>query len=289
VLPEIAREICQRTGSAAFIESSLANDGSGFLVALRARNCATGDLVEEEQARASGKDDVLTQLRRLTARLKSKSASSVTVLQKNAAALESATTSSLEALKSFTAAMQQLVHTSEPDAVQLFKRAIEIDPQFALAYAELGRSYADSGEQTLAAESIRQAYLLRDMVSDKENYYITYSYNREVLRNFEMCRQICESWIAKYPGEMQPHAFLSGLTSKGAGQYEKSIAEGEKALAFDPDFSVGYENIAEAYLFLNRREEMRATLQRAAQRKRMSKNGFSLQFLDAFSNGTGAQ
>ena len=282
--PEIAREICQRTGSAGFIESSLSHAGSGYLVTLRARNCANGDLVDGEQSQAGRKEDVLNEVRRLTLELQSKSAASFAVLQKNAAPLEEATTSSLEALKSFSAAKQRQYSTS-PDSLLLFQRAIELDPEFALAYSYLGRAYADSGEQKLGAESIRKAYLLRGAVTDKENYLITYNYNRDVVRNFEICRQICESWIAKYPQDMQPHAFLSGLTSKGTAQYEKSIAEGERAIALDPDFTVGYENIAESYLFLNRRKEAIAMYERAAQRKLPSKDQSTVKFFVAFLDG----
>jgi len=281
--PEIGREICQRTGSAGLIESSLSNASSGYLLSLRARNCGNGDLIDGEQSHAAAKEDILNELRLLTMKLQSKSAASFAALQKNAVPMAEATTSSVEALKSFSAAKQREYSTS-PDSLLLFQRAIELDPEFALAYSYLGRAYSDSGEQKLGAESIRKAYLLRDAVSDKENYLITYNYNRDVIRNFQICRQICESWIAKYPEDMQPHAFLSGLTSKGTAQYEKSIEEGEKAISLDPDFTVGYENIAESYLFLNRREEAMATYQRAAQRKLPSKDQATVKFFVAFLN-----
>jgi len=238
-------------------------------------------MVDEEQSRAAGKDDIIKELGRLTARLQSKSTAKFTALQKNAAPLEAATTSSLEALKSFNAARRQS-YAAPADSLLLFKRAVEIDPEFALAHAFLGRALADSGEQNLASESIRRAYLLRGLVTDKENYFITYSYNREVLRNLEICRQICESWIAKYPQDLQPHGLLSGLTSKGTAQYEKSIEEGEKAIGLDPYFTVGYVNIAESYLFLNRPEEANAMRERAVQRKLSWKEGQPAQFLAAF-------
>jgi serine/threonine protein kinase/tetratricopeptide (TPR) repeat protein len=280
--PEIAREICQRTSSAAFIESSVSKAGSGYLLTVRARNCTAGDLVDEEQSRAAGKDDVLSELRRLTIRLQSSSSDSFAILQKNAAPLEAATTSSLEALKSYTAAWQQRMNSNSADSLLLFKRAIELDPEFAMAYAHLGRNYAHSGEQSLAMENIRQAYRLRSIVTDRENFFITYNYDRDVLRNFELARQLCESWIEKYPRDAQPHAFLSGLTSKGTAQYEKSIEEGEKAVALDPDFTVGYTNIAESYLFLNQPEEARNVFQRAARRKLPSNDQLTVQFLIAF-------
>jgi eukaryotic-like serine/threonine-protein kinase len=283
VTSEIAREICQRTASAAFIESSLSNAGSGYLLTIRARNCTDGDLVEQEQSRAADKAGVLNELRRLITRLQSKAAASFAVLQRSAVPLEAATTSSLEALKSFSAARQRLV-ASRPDTVLLFKRTIELDPEFAVAYAYLGRIYADSGEQNLAMENIRRAYRLRGIVSDSENFFITYNYNRDVLRNFELCRQVCESWMEKYPREMMAHAFLSGLISKGTAQYEKSIAEGEKAIVLDPDFTIIYEDIARSYLSLNRPEKAKATLQRAARRKLTSNDfsGLGVRFFLAF-------
>jgi tetratricopeptide (TPR) repeat protein len=281
--PEIAREICQRTASAAIIESSLSKVGSGYLLTLRGRNCTAGGLVGEEQSQAPGKNEVLNQLRRLAMRLESKSAASFAALQRKAVPLEEATTSSLEALKSFSAARHRVYATAE-DSFLLFQRAIELDPEFAVAYAWLGRAYADAGEQNLAMENIRHAYRLRSIVSDRENFFITYNYDREVLRNLEIARQVCDSWIEKYPQDVLPHGFLSGLTSKGTAQYEKSIEEGEKAIGLSPDFTVAYQNIAQSYLFLNRREEAKAILQRAAQRKLPSKDEAAVPFFVAFLN-----
>ncbi len=278
---DIAREVCERTGSAAFIETSLSKAGAGYLLTLRARNCASGDLVGEEQSQASGKDEVLNELRRLTSRLQSKAGRTFSALQKNAAPLMEGTTTSLEALKSFTAGAER--HTASPaDSLLLLTRAVELDPEFALAYAWLGRSYADNGQQSLAMKSIREAYRLRGMASDKENYFITYNYNREVLRNLELCRQVCMAWIEKYPLEANPRGFLSGLTSKGTGQYEKAIEEGEKAIALDPTFMVFYQNIEEAYLSLNRRDQIKAVSQRVAQRRLSSKEKSPVLFFAAF-------
>jgi serine/threonine protein kinase len=278
---EIAREICQRTASAAFIESSVSNAGAGYLLSLRSRNCTTGDLVDAEESQIAGKDHVIEELRRLTARLQSKSAAPFSALQKNAATLTPATTSSLEALKSFNAARQR-AYANPADSLLLFKRAIEIDPDFALAYAWLGRAYADAGEQRLAMEVIRQAYRLRGTVSDKENFFITYNYDREVLRNLELARQVCESWMEKYPGDMLPHAFLSGFTSIGVAQYEKAIEEGQEAIRMDPDFAIGYMNIAEALLFLGRPDEANASLQRVVERKLDLTDDLGVRFFCAF-------
>jgi serine/threonine protein kinase len=279
--PPIAREICERTGSAAYIESSLSKTGARYLLTLRARNCTVGDVIGEEQAQASGKEDVLDELRRLTARLQSKSGPSFAELQKHATPLVEATTTSLEALKSFSVGRDQH-YVSPADGLLLLKRAVELDPEFALAYAWLGRSYADNGQQNLAMETIAQGYRLRGLASDRENYFITYNYDREVLRNLELCRQLCEAWIGKYPRDTNPHGFLSGLTSRGTNRYEQAIAEGEKALAVNPKFSIGYQNIAEAYLSLNRRDQVKVVIQRAAERKLGSKDHLPVMFFTAF-------
>jgi serine/threonine protein kinase/tetratricopeptide (TPR) repeat protein len=284
VTPEIAREIGQRTASAAFIESSLSKAGSTYLLTIGLRNCSDGSLVDQQQSRAAGKDDILKQLRRLTIRLQAKSAAPVAALQGTVVPLDAATTSSVEALKSFNVARQRY-YESPAGALLLFRRAIELDPEFALAYAWLGRSYADSGEQTLAMESIRKAYSLRGAVSDRENFFITYNHHRDVLRNFELCRQVCDSWIEKYPQELTPHGFLSGLISAGAARYEKAIQEGEKAIAMNPDFTIGYHNIALAYLSLGKTEEVNATMQRATERGLPTKDPFATLFFAAFLDG----
>jgi tetratricopeptide (TPR) repeat protein len=177
--------------------------------------------VDDEQSQSTGKNEVLNQLGRLTMRLESKSEASFVALQKNAVPLEAATTSSLEALKSFSVARHRVNATAE-DSFLLFQRAIELDPDFAVAYAWLGRAYADAGEQNLAMQNIRHAYRLRSIVSDRENFFITYNYDREVLRNLEIAREAWDSWIEKYPRDVLPHGFLSGLTSKGTAQYDKA-------------------------------------------------------------------
>ena len=277
--PEIARDMCERTAGAAFIESSLSNGGSGDVLALRVRNCGTGALLDEEQSAPVPKDRLLDELRRLTTKLRSKSAASIAAAQREAVPLEEATTSSLEALKSFTAARNREYNT---DSLLLLRRAIELDPNFALAYAYLALSYTDDGEPRLAEETMRQAYRLRPAVSDRENFFITYNYDREVLRNFELTRQVADSWIAKYPRDPLPHALLSGLTSQATAQYDKAIAEGEKAVGLDPDFTVAYENIAEAYLFLNRPDEAKIALQRVLRRGSPSKDRVATLFFSAF-------
>jgi tetratricopeptide (TPR) repeat protein len=153
------------------------------------------------------------------------------------------------------------------EAVSLLKRAIEVDRNFAMAYATLGRARADLGETERSAEDVAKAYELRDGVSDWENFYITFTYHRQLTRNLELCRQTLESWTRKYPRDLHPRGFLSGFTSPGTGHYERAVEEGQKAIELDPDFAIGYENVAFAYLYLNRLSEAEALLHKASERK----------------------
>jgi tetratricopeptide (TPR) repeat protein len=157
-----------------------------------------------------------------------------------------ATTPSLEAWKSYSAAMkaQQRSGAQTAGAVSLLKRAVEIDPKFAMAYAYLGRAYAALGESELGAQNIAKAYELRNGVSDQENYFITFNYHRQVTRNLEMARQTLESWTQKYPGDLLPHGFLAAFTTQGSGHYDRAAEEGQKAIELDPDYSIGYVNVA---------------------------------------------
>src|SRR5262249_45901904 len=107
----------------------------------------------------------------------------------------------------------------------------------------------------------------RDRVSDRENFFITFNYHRQVPRNLELARQTLEAWIQKYPGDLIPHGFLSGLTSPGTARYERAAEEGQKAIGLDPDFSIGYFNAAFAYVYLNRLSEAEALLRKASERK----------------------
>ena len=162
-------------------------------------------------------------------------------------------------------AQQRGAQTAE--STSLLKRAMEIDPQFAMAYAYLGRQYASLGESELAAQNIAKAYELRNRVSDPENYFITFNYHRQVTRNLELARQTLESWAQKYPRDLVPHGFLAAFTTQGSGHYEKAAEEGLKAIELDPDYAIGYENVAFAYIYQNRLSEAEALLRKASERK----------------------
>jgi len=269
--PEVASEICERTGSSAVVESSIARLGKQFVLILRARNCRTGDVLHEEQASATKKDAIFKALGQMADRFQSRAGESLGRVETEAslpAAVINVTTSSLEAWRSYKAAWTAVLRGSKStEAVSLARRAVEIDPRFAMGYAFLGRSYDGLGEAELAAENISKAYELRDRVSDLENFFITFNYYRQVPRNLELARQVLESWTQKYPGDLMPHGFLAGFTSPGTGRYEKAVEEGLKALEIDPNYSLGYGNVAFAYVNQDRLREAEALLQKASERK----------------------
>jgi serine/threonine protein kinase len=266
--PDLASEICERTGSAAVMEGWIARLGKQYVLGVRARNCRTGDVLNEEQASAAKKEDVFKALHQMANRFGTRAGELLPRVEKEPSLPAEATTPSLEAWRSYSAAMREFqARAQSAEAVSLLKRAIELDPKFAMAYANLGRVHADLGETELAAEHVTNAYELRDGVSDRENYCITFTYHRQLTRNLELCRQTLESWTRKYPTDLLPHGFLSGFTSSGTGRYNRAVEEGLKAIALDPDFAIGYENVAFAYLYLNRLQEAEALLHQASKRR----------------------
>ena len=267
--PDVAAEVCERTGSSAVVEGSIAGLGSQYVLGLRARNCQTGDILDEEQEPAARKEDVFKALDQLSNRLRSRLGASLPPVEKQPSLPAEPTTPSLEAWRSYSAAMkaQQRMGGQTAETFSLLKRAIEIDPKFAMAYAYLGRAYAALGESELGAQSIAKAYELRNRVSDRENYLITFNYQRQVTRNLELARQILESWTQKYPRDLPAHGFLAAFTTQGSGHYDKAAEEGQKAIDLDPDYSIGYVNVAFAYMYLNRLPEAEAVLRKASERK----------------------
>jgi DNA-binding winged helix-turn-helix (wHTH) protein/Flp pilus assembly protein TadD len=264
--PEVTREICERTGSAAVLEGSIANLGSRYVVGLHARNCRTGDIIDDEQAQAPRKEDVLNALTNIAGRFRARLGESLATVEKHNIPLAEATTPSIEALKAYTAAIQ--VHGSKGSfaALPLFQRATEIDPQFAMAHAWLGRMYADINESDLAAESTRKAWQLRARASDQERFAITAAYHVLVTGNMETAQQECETWARTYPRDAPPHRLLSGVVNKSRGRYETAMAEARKAIELDPDNGIGYANLAVNNIYLGRLGGAEDALRRAAAR-----------------------
>ena len=265
--PDVAREICQRTAGAAVLDGSIARLGTQYVLGLRARNCRSGEVLDEEQVQAVKKEDVLTALSQIASRFRTRVGESLTTVDKHSTPLAEATTQSLEALKAYSTGCKVLFSGGNAAALPLFRRATEIDPKFAMAYAFLGRTYGDIGESVLAADSTTKAYQLRDRTSDAEKFFITATYDQQVTGNLERARQTFELWAQTYPRESVPHSLLSGAIYPVLAKYEQGIEQAEKSIALDPDIPFGYAVLAYNNLYLDRLVEAGNALQRANERK----------------------
>jgi DNA-binding winged helix-turn-helix (wHTH) protein/Tfp pilus assembly protein PilF len=264
--PDVARQICERTGSAAVLEGSITSLGNQYVLGLRAKSCRSGDILDEEQAQAAKKEDVLNALTQIANRFRKRVGESLSTIQQHDTPLAEATTPSLEALEAYSAAWRVHFRSGAIAALPLFKRATEIDPRFAMAHAALGRMYADLDELDFSAESTSRAWQLRFGTSDREKFFITAGYETLVTGNLEQAQQTFEAWARTYPREAMPHSLMSGYANKATGQYEKAAVEARKAIELDPDFSMGYYNLGANNAYFDRLDEAENALRRAAAR-----------------------
>jgi serine/threonine protein kinase/tetratricopeptide (TPR) repeat protein len=269
LIPETARQICERSGSTAMLAGSIAALGSRYVVGLRAENCNTGSILDQEQALAANREDVLNSLSQIARKFRTRVGESLATFEKHSTPLAEATTPSLEALKAYSTGMKANLSAGSAAAVPFFRRAIEIDPQFAMAYADLGLAYSDVGESVLSAESTTKAWQLRDRVSDREKFFIDFIYEREVTGNLEKAYQTLETWYQTYPSGEQPspHDLLGGLSTQGTGRFERAIEISREQIAADPAVVFGYHNLASSLFFLDRFAEAEKPLEQAAERK----------------------
>jgi serine/threonine protein kinase/tetratricopeptide (TPR) repeat protein len=268
--PEIAREICERTGSAAILEGSITSLGSQYVLGLRAKACNTGNILDQEQAQAARREDVLITLSRIARQFRTRVGESLATVEKHSAPLWEATTSSLEALKTYSTAMKVMLSSGNGASIPYFRRTVEIDPKFAMAYAHLGLNYTAIGEWALARENSTKAWQLRDHASDREKFFIDFNYDREVTGNLEKAFQTLELWAQTYPrrgADPNPLGLMAGLSAKGTGRWEIAIETAKKDMVARPDAVFPYGGLIYAYLFLGRFDEAGKILQEAAARK----------------------
>ena len=240
VTPDIAQQICERTASAMTLEGSIASLGRQYVLGLRARNCTTGSILDQQQIQAARQEDVLDALSQIARRFRTRAGESLATVEKHAT-LPEATTRSIEALKAYSIGRRTVMSSGQSAAIPFFRRAVEIDPEFAMAHAILGLAYSSDGESVLSAESTMKAWLLRDRVSDRERFFIDFVYDRQVTGNLEKAYQTLELWAQTYPrGERpNPHSLLGGISTHGTGRYERAIDASRKEIAVDPDCGDG--------------------------------------------------
>ena len=268
ITPQLAKEICERTAGAAVLDGTIQRLGSQYVVGLRAKNCRTGEVLDEEQAQATREEDVLNALSQIAIKFRTRVGESLATVKQHGTPLEEATTPSFEALKAYSAASKHLSSDHDLAAgVPLFKRAIEIDPKFAMAYASLGLTYGFLGEPALSAESTSKAFELRDRASDREKFFIATTYELQVTGNLEKALQTCELWVQTYPREIHPYGLLGAMLYPTFGKYEKGVEAAKQLIERDPDFPIGYLQLAFNTQFAGRVDEADKVLHRASERR----------------------
>ena len=265
--PDIAREICQRTSSAAVLNGSIAQIGSQYLLTVKAVNCESGESLASTETQVSDKNHVLEALGATASEMRNKLGESLSTVQRFDTPLQQATTSSLEALKAFSSGTQIASTAGSAAAVPFFKHAVELDPNFAVAYVWLALMSTDVGEPTAGAEYTQKAYELRDRATEAERYLISATFYKESSGDLEKAEQSCKLWIQAYPRADMPHIYLSGAIYPALAQYEKAVEEGKEAIRLNPDRIVPYAFLLYGYLNLNRIAEAKATYAQSAARK----------------------
>jgi tetratricopeptide (TPR) repeat protein len=234
-------------------------------------------LLADEQARASRKEEVLDALTQIASKFRTRVGEALASVRQHETPLAEATTSSLEALKAYSTATKLNQTQGPAAAMPHFQRAVAIDPQFAIANANLGFMYSNMGESDLAAASTRKGYQLRGRASDPEKFYIELLYDRQVTGNLEREGQTAAMWAQTYPRDVMVHGLWAGYATSGTGKYEKAIEESEISIVLDPDQVYGYTALATANLHLGRFSEVEKALTRAAgNHMDMSHLGFSM-------------
>ncbi len=259
--PELAREVCQRTASAATIEGSISSLGSQYVLGLKAVNCRTGDVLSQEQVTANGKEQVLAALGDAASNLRGKLGESLASVQKYDALPENVTTPSLAALQAYTLGNQTIdVANDYAAGIPLFERAISLDPNFAMAYLKLGQSYQPLSEDDRCAESTRKAYELREHTSESEKLAISSFYELAVTGNLEAARTSYQLWAQTYPRDEEPPAYL-WVTYAFMGDYEKAHAAALQAVKLNPGSGNNYVNLAYSYQWIGQLDQAKATAQ----------------------------
>ncbi|HTT17505.1 MAG TPA: protein kinase [Candidatus Sulfotelmatobacter sp.] len=275
---EIAREVCQRTGSRAVIGGSIAGLGKQYVLGLNAINCATDDPIAREQAVAASKEQVLDVLGSASAKLRGQLGESLHSVQQFDVALDQAMTPSLEALKAFSLGRKQ----NSAAAIPFYERAIQLDPNFAAAYARLGTMYRNIGEPAKAAEYITKAFKLREHASERDKLRITASYYGFVTGEQDKSIQTYQLWVQSYPRDWLPFLNL-GLAYGSIGQYERAVEATRKSLELYPENVTAYENLGTYFLAINRLTEAKDITNQALARKldeeALHTNLYSLAFL----------
>lgn len=260
VTRDVAREIGQRQGLKAMLSGSISSLGSHYVITLEAINVQSGDAIAREQGEADSKEQVLTTLGRVASQLRQKLGESLGSIKKFDAPIEQATTSSLEALKAFSQANDLRAQGHDLESIPIYKHAIEIDPNFAIAYARVGVVYNNWGETELAKEYSQKAYDLRDRVSEREKFYISEKYHTYVTGDRDEAINILKAWAQTYPNDYIPHNNLA-VNYNFSGEFDASLREAQEAVRLSPTNASSLGNLVEGFMRLGRLDEAKQTLE----------------------------
>ena len=263
---DVGREICQRQRLKAMLVGSIASLGNHYVITLEAMNAQTGDAIGREQAEAENKEQVLHALGEAAMKLREKLGESLQSIQKFDARIEQATTSSLEAFKAFSLGVEQQLKGKYLEAIPFLKRATEIDPNFALAYARMASMYYNSRQYDLAAEASQKAFELRDRVSERERLYISAGYYDNVTGELEKYLETLDLWKRTYPRDASPHNNLA-VKYNELGLFDKALEAAPEAIRLNPSSASGYSLLAAAFLGLNRFDEAKEIIGQAQAQK----------------------
>ena len=261
---ELAREVCLRSNSKALLEGSIGGVGSHYMIGLKAVNCQNGDTLASAQAEAANRDNVLKRLGEAGDELREKLGESLISVKRYNKPLDQVTTSSLEALQAYTTGRAMQALKGDGESVPYHKRAIELDPNFARAYASLGMALYNLRETTAASENFRKAFELRDRVSERERFYIESAYYSFVTGELDKANHVYAQWVQEYPSEVTPRINLS-LNYEVMGEFDRAVEAARTATEISSSHVTGFANLIAAYVSLNRVDEALATYQKTKQ------------------------
>jgi serine/threonine protein kinase/tetratricopeptide (TPR) repeat protein len=251
---DIGREICQRQGIKALLIGSIAKLGGNYVITLEALNGQSGDSIAREQVEAESKEKVLSSLGTASSNLRKKLGESLSSIQKYDVGIEQATTSSLDALKAYAMGNEERAKGRTRESLTFYQRAVDLDPNFAMAYARIGVFYANQDQFELARESVQKAYDLRDRVSERERLYILEKYNNYVTGDSEEATKVLQTWARLYPNDFIPHNNLS-IVYQMSGRYDEALKESLEAVRLSPDNSSARQNVVGNFIALGRIDE----------------------------------
>jgi tetratricopeptide (TPR) repeat protein len=280
----LAREVARREQAKALFAGSIGSLGRNYVLALEAINAETGDVMAREQTEAASKEQVLTSLGTAASRMREKLGESLASIQKFDVPLPRATTASLDALHAYSLALSEGLEVPRLAAIPQLQRAIDLDPTFAMAHAFMSGVYVNTYQSALAPTYSRRAFELRDRVSERERFFISWRYYRDAIQDWEKALELAQSWTATYPREAFAFNGLGAALIR-LGRFEQSVTPFREAIRLDPKFVPAYGNLSAALLAINQIDEARTVLKQAAERRLDFIGARRLSYLLAFVQG----